>query len=334
MKLGFALGGAALALGMSEVAGRVYAGLARKERILTADAILGWRPIPGAVQFDDDLYPHLIEINSQGLRDREYTYARTPNVGRIVVLGDSVVFGSGGVDADKCFTELLEESLPGVEVINLGVPAFSTDQEYLYLREEGLRYRPDVVVLCLFSNDFDPCFTSYCDSNGKPKGYVSLQGDRLVFHDPPELGWWDRLAYASYLFGLADRRLSLSARFHERSRREANLDPAARLRTYEALLDEVVTLCEEHETSPVMVYIPSKAQTLNTSVQQAMHTVAERRTVWALDLTRRESFANGSRQRFYFERDLHLNEAGHRAVADALQELLADRIGSPVVRGP
>lgn len=40
-----------------------------------------------------------------------------------------------------------------VEVINLGVGGYGTAQQFLALRDDGLRYRPDLVVLALFSND-------------------------------------------------------------------------------------------------------------------------------------------------------------------------------------
>lgn len=59
---------------------------------------------------------------------------------------------------------VLEASLPrrlerrlaarSVEVVNLGVRAYSTAQEFLYLREEGLKYHPNLVLLGFYSNDF------------------------------------------------------------------------------------------------------------------------------------------------------------------------------------
>jgi hypothetical protein len=39
--------------------------------------------------------PYLIEINSKGLRDREHSYEKLPGIVRIVVIVDSLVFGSG-----------------------------------------------------------------------------------------------------------------------------------------------------------------------------------------------------------------------------------------------
>ncbi len=71
-----------------------------------------------------------------------------------------------------------------MEVINTGVPGYGADQEYLYLKTEGLKYHPDLVLLCAFYNDFSECFSTINPSIGRPKGYLSRDGDQLIFHPP------------------------------------------------------------------------------------------------------------------------------------------------------
>jgi len=93
----------------------------------------------------------LVHTNSQGLRDRPHDHAKPDGTFRIVVLGDSFM---------EAYQVQLEEALPfrlqeilaprKVEVINLGVGGYGTAQELLALREEGLRYSPDLVVLAFF----------------------------------------------------------------------------------------------------------------------------------------------------------------------------------------
>jgi lysophospholipase L1-like esterase len=41
----------------------------------------------------------------------------------------------------------------GVEVVNAGVSGYSTDQELLWFREEGIKYNPDLLLLVLTGND-------------------------------------------------------------------------------------------------------------------------------------------------------------------------------------
>ena len=93
-----------------------------------------------------------VRINRRGLRDRDYAFERASGQKRILAIGDSFVWGFG-VDQDEVFTERMESVLGDVEVINAGVSGYSTDQELLWLRDEGMRYRPDLVLLVVSGND-------------------------------------------------------------------------------------------------------------------------------------------------------------------------------------
>lgn len=114
------------------------------------DERLGWRNIPN---WRASTRGFSLSINSKGLRDREYTYEKPEAVKRILVLGDSFAWGYG-VSDHEIFTEVLETRLEqnptAWEVINTGVSGWGTDQEYLYLLEEGFRYEPDIVILSFF----------------------------------------------------------------------------------------------------------------------------------------------------------------------------------------
>ncbi len=118
------------------------------------DAKLGWRNIPN---WSGTTNGRKLTINSHGLRDREHPIQKPPGVTRILVLGDSFAWGYGVADGE-IFTgrleTLLNEKLKSAsnryEVINTGVSGWGTDQEYLFLTEEGFDYSPDVVVLAFF----------------------------------------------------------------------------------------------------------------------------------------------------------------------------------------
>jgi lysophospholipase L1-like esterase len=91
------------------------------------------------------------QTNSRGMNDEEHPYPKEPGVFRIVLLGDSFMFGRE-VRRDRGLPALVELAAWGkrVEVINLGAVAYGTIQEYLYLMEEGLQYQPDLVLLSLY----------------------------------------------------------------------------------------------------------------------------------------------------------------------------------------
>lgn len=132
------------------------------------DALLGWRNVPG---LKTTTFGQPLTINSAGLRGPERGFAKPPGVERILVLGDSYVWGYGVGDGDL-FTRTLEQTVAasgvGVEVLNAGVSGWGTDQEYLWLREEGLRYSPDLVVLGFFFNDPSETITSVTYGVAKP----------------------------------------------------------------------------------------------------------------------------------------------------------------------
>ena len=85
--------------------------------------------------------------NAKGWRDRERSYDNSDARYRILVMGDSQVFGYT-VPEDAQFTRRLEDRLrreeTNAEVINISYPGWSIDQQLVAFRREGIRYRPDM----------------------------------------------------------------------------------------------------------------------------------------------------------------------------------------------
>lgn len=117
-----------------------------------------------------------VTTNGCGLRGPERPRAKPANTYRIALLGDSFAFG-WGVPQDLTFAQVLENKLnqltagsPRVEVINLGVPGYSTFQEISALKDKGLAFDPDAVLLFFIHNDFD--FPFFIRDNSNPAGVV------------------------------------------------------------------------------------------------------------------------------------------------------------------
>lgn len=121
------------------------------------DTQLGWRNIP---DWNATTFQKPLSINANGLRaGRDYSFDKPAGTKRILVLGDSYAWGYGVAD-QELFSELLERQLASRngkwQVINSGVSGWGTDQQHLYLKNEGLKYQPDVVVVAFFiGNDID-----------------------------------------------------------------------------------------------------------------------------------------------------------------------------------
>ncbi len=99
--------------------------------------------------------------NSFGHRSPEIAVEKPEGTKRVLVLGDSVMFGHRLLDHETS-SHFLEQSLNGhyaelgegssVEVINTAAPGNATYQEY-YDLERGLKFDPDVIVLQFTLND-------------------------------------------------------------------------------------------------------------------------------------------------------------------------------------
>lgn len=112
---------------------------------LSENPKLGYEPVSGP------------ETNALGYRDRDHAVEKPPGTYRIVVLGDSIAAGLFITDYENTFPALLESGLRqrdiDAEVINLSVNGYNTQQEVETLKDRGLQFSPDLVVLAFCVND-------------------------------------------------------------------------------------------------------------------------------------------------------------------------------------
>jgi hypothetical protein len=187
-------------LGALEVAARVvergYKGGGGKEQherlqIAEPDPLLGWRKHPGGkAVYERRDYRVEVTINSHGLRDPERDNTLRPGALRVLALGDSFV-EAFMVRLEETVTQRLEAELARrpypVEVINGGTSGYSTDQEYLFYREEGYRYEPRIVVLFFYYNDI--LYNAMDHNIHIPKPLLDMSGARprvVNFPVPPQ----------------------------------------------------------------------------------------------------------------------------------------------------
>jgi len=96
-----------------------------------------------------------ITSNTDGFRTREFIRKKAGTF-RIVTLGDSTTFG-WGVDPGYTWQHLLEKRLArdmsGIEVLNLGLPGFTTRHGLGVMRHYALKLEPDLIILGFGAND-------------------------------------------------------------------------------------------------------------------------------------------------------------------------------------
>jgi hypothetical protein len=179
-----AAGGLAAAVLLAELALRAIGFSA--PHFYTFDDVAGHRLLPGARGWFRGEGEAFIEINSDGLRDREHTLEKPPNTVRIAVLGDSFAEALQ-LPMEHAFWAVMERRLDScrafggkrVEVINFGVSGYGTAEELLTLRERVWRYDPDIVLLAfLTANDVQD--NSIRLRPGAHRPYFTLRGNEIA----------------------------------------------------------------------------------------------------------------------------------------------------------
>jgi lysophospholipase L1-like esterase len=98
-------------------------------------------------------------LNDKGYRDTKHNINKSSGSVRILILGDSLTFGSGVAD-DEIYPRLLQRLAgPNVEVISLAQNGWGTADELAALRRDGLVYSPDIVLVGVVTNDPSPPIT-------------------------------------------------------------------------------------------------------------------------------------------------------------------------------
>ncbi len=306
------------------------------------DPILGWRNRSNfsMVGKSPDSISGRIEYthNSKGLRDEEYPYQKPEGTYRILMLGDSFVYGDG-VQQSEALPEILESLLQEhgpFEVINTGVTGYGLTQETLYYETEGYKYEPDLVMLVFFHNDL----TDLVREKEPPKPKFRLVNGQLELHNvpyphPSQLETRDK---EEEWLSAVGKGLMQRLQFSEtRALIEGALKakPPRCLKpfnpptyweyawqTVEAILRRLSESVEEHGSRLVVVTTPPHKEWVGcwTSPEtEVMDSVCTNEGIAHIDLL--PGFSQAETQP-YFRRDLHWSAEGHRLAAHMIYDQL------------
>lgn len=254
-----------------------------------------------------------VAINSKGLRDAEHTYEKPDSTFRILLLGDSITMG-WGVAQDKLYADVLERQLNSrpplpsykqYEVINAGVGNYNTDHELYYLESEGLKYRPDMVMVCFFINDGE------------------------IIKPPASIGFLDR---HSYLWAMTKGRLDMIQRMMAVEKdyiafyNDLYLPGSAERAAFEKAFHKILQTCRENDIDPFVIIYPELHVTDEAYPFKRVHELVEEISVAhhapVADLT---PVYRGEipESLWVAPDDAHPNARAHQMAADAIYEHLA-----------
>jgi len=290
------------------------------------DALLGWKHKPYQIgSFHHFDFSVTVSNNSQGLRDKEYSIARTEKK-RLLILGDS--FGWGfGVEVSQRFSELMEARHQDWEIINASVSGYSTGQQLLYLKNFGIDYRPDVILLLFSQNDFEENFRLRRYWQNSPK--LTVENGQLVYPKgkvpkPSMKQKFEKLVFGrTYFFARLYKMINryfkpqrLGGKRVSKDERLSHMKKAGPLMG--ALLLELNSVASDHDSKLVVISIP-----MSDYRKKMLREMLESLDIPYLPLDK--AFMN-SEQRTTFKHDAHWNQEGHKVAADAIEKFF-NRLG-------
>lgn len=307
-------------------------------------------------------YSNDIRINEAGLRGSEIGTSKEEEILRVLIVGDSFVFGVG-VEDTETFTALLPESLAEegfvAEGLNAGIPAFGVPDAESWFRRHGADLDPDVVVLAIFlGNDL-------VDASPDREEILLVDGLLVPSQSADGLRAW--LHRHSHLFvavkGLLEQpgfqplraKLGLREPWRTRTLREelgvykqsAGQDMKPAIDATDEALGRLVDLSEELGFELFAMLIPSEIQldpdrwlsSLTglglaptdydpSTPTRIFEDLLARHEIPTLDLAPQFSAGLGQGEKLYFRLDRHWTTAGHSLAADELARFLAPHLES------
>lgn len=248
----------AVSMALAEIAVRVCVGSPMAERLpilmMRANPHRGWEMVPGLEHYT---YQHPVHVNALGLRGPEVTEKR-PHELRVLVLGDSLVYGQG-VGDDETLPVALEQALARRapqrpwSAVNSGHRAYDTAQEVALLEELGPRIQPDAAVLCWFWNDLHERDIAQTFQRLEGKGDLAFDtGDRVEGLDRMRWYGWQLLRRSALFMWLHDVKAALV----EPLEREYVENGLRRLGHH---LDRFEAACAKQKCAPYFVVVPDSS---------------------------------------------------------------------------
>ena len=146
----------AVLLGLAEILLRAQ-GFGPGAVVYTADARAGYYPSPNQKL---DRYGGRVLTNSFGMRAPDFPAEKPAGKFRILMLGDSTLWGGSYVDQEQLYARILDRKLDehvgadDVEVLNMGVNGWGPFHERGYVETFGT-FDADLVMICLPHDDVD-----------------------------------------------------------------------------------------------------------------------------------------------------------------------------------
>lgn len=286
--------------------------------IYKPDPKLFWKPLPNQNVYTK--FGHKpVHINVKGTRGKNFNEAKSENVFRIISLGDSKTFG-WGLRESETYSRLLENLLQNwinlplkIEVVNAGVNAWSYAQMYVYLRDTGIRYSPDLVILAdanLWTQFSENRSKEFIETFMRQVWLKNLLRRSSIYHYLIEVKL--KRYYNKYRTIFIPIDPEKDEYFKEQQEKNPGL-------YFKKQIIQIYTLLKESNVKLLLVYIPSEGELSSFHKSIALKMKEEISREYNVPLIDSTKDLSRSPQRLFFLGDpVHPNAEGNKIIADGI----------------
>jgi len=294
--------------------------------IYQPDPKLFWKPLPNQSCYTK--FGHKpVHINSKGTRGKDFDEAKPNNAYRIICLGDSKTFGWGLSEGEtysgllnKMLQEYIGNSLK-IEVINAGVNAWSYEQIYVYLRDIGMRYSPDMVILAdanLWTQFSEDSNKEFIDKMLIRIWLKNMLRRSAIYH------FFLEVKLKKYYEKYRTKFIPVDPTRDELFKSQQKKDSKS---FYKSKIRNIFELLETNKVAGLLIYVPTKDLLLNFPkpiILQVKEQVSKEYDIPLIDFTK--DFANNPIQLFLPNDPAHPNYEGNKIITKRIYDILVTQL--------
>ena len=280
--------------------------------VYRVDPLIGYYPAPNQ---DVHRYGGEIHINAFGMRSRNITAEKPPGTFRILMLGDSTLYGGSYIDQSQIYASRLDDLLNqkasllphsprNVEVLCMGVNGWGPQHELAYVKEFGLFQADQVMVM-------GPPDDAYRTRTGIAQLPFFAEGHR------PQFAWqefWEHLMWEH-----RQRFTVITPTF------EANKQPGAVLEDGVNAWGQIALMAQEQHTPVDFELLPNKEEVREGHASGSTQRVLDLLLPMLARMRVDDSYplslfqSNGHTTKLYHD-GVHLDTSGHGIYALYLRD--------------
>ncbi len=179
------------------------------------DHDLGWVCSNTAkyLKFSNKIYNNLqleYNINPQGFRYKYDFFKNDSNESKIIMLGDSFLFGVYLKDDETITANIFREFKNRISFVNIGIPGYGIDQMYLTYTKFNEVIKSKIIILFYIDDDIYRTLEAFRITEGMNKPSFRIENNKLVLRKNEKPSLLELIFQKSYFLNVFYKKYSYS----------------------------------------------------------------------------------------------------------------------------